>query len=368
MIKKPFKIRPEILYLIIMLIQLLVLLVILLPFFDQTVFLLYLIIVFSIVLRWRTPIKPVYMLVDQLIFILLSLFYPITALYLFIFAYYFSHKNKLLYLIPLIFVGAIIPTGTTYYILIIQAILFGMILHHWENESNTSKDTIDHLRQHIYDLESIQARLLSDYKDTEKISRLTERQRIAEILHDNLGHELTAAHLSLKAYKTLLDSDQFKKAEETLNKAEERLENGLEQLKDSVNHIEPVYETGLDKLNHLCENFIHPIEFKHSGDFINLKPYIWQLILITVKEALTNITKHAKPSMVNISLEITDYIVRLVIENDGFKNNCDIIQKDVIKGNGLRYMRKRLEAINGSLSIQIQDTYKLIIIIPMQKK
>ncbi|HLV10532.1 MAG TPA: histidine kinase [Halanaerobiales bacterium] len=365
MVRKPFKIRPEILYLIVMLIQLLVLLLILWPFFDQTVFLLYLFIVFSIVLRWRISIKPVYMLIDQIIFILISLFYPAAVFCLFIFAYYFSLKNKLLYLIPLIFVGAITPAGTTYYILILQAILFGIILHYWENESNSSKDTIDHLRQHIYDLESIQVHLLSDYQDTEKISRLTERQRIAEILHDNLGHELTAAHLSLKAYKTLIDTGQLKKAEETLNRAEKRLENGLEQLKDSVNHIEPAYETGPDKLSHLCENFIYHVDFKHSGDLFKLKPYIWQLILMTVKEGLTNITKHAEPTNVSIFLEVTDYIVRFLIENDGLKDN-NLIHKGVMRGNGLRYIRRRLEAINGSLSIQKGDTFKLIIIIPIQ--
>lgn len=37
-----------------------------------------------------------------------------------------------------------------------------------------------------------------------------------------------------------------------------------------------------------------------------------------------------------------------------------------MNGSGLRYMRNRLEAINGSLSVQIQDTYKLIIIIPIK--
>ena len=42
---------------------------------------------------------------------------------------------------------------------------------------------------------------------------------------------------------------------------------------------------------------------------------------MTVREALTNITKHARPSKVNISLKVTDYSVRLTIENDGIINN-----------------------------------------------
>ncbi len=365
MAKKPFNIGPQKLYSFIMLMQLSVLLIVLDSVFEPAVFLLYLIIVFSIVLRWRIEINPVYMLIDLSVFLIITIFYPPAAVYLFIFAYYFSYKNKLIYMIPLIIVGVITAAGSTYYLLLLQAVLFGTILHYWEKESIFNKEINDHLRQRVYELESIQAQLLSDYKDTERISRLTERQRIAEILHDNLGHELTAAHLSLKAYKTLLASSQQKKADETLAKAGQRLENALEQLKDSVKHIEPVNELGLADLDHLCENFMYPVNFKHSGDLLKLKPYVWQLIIMSVKEALTNITKHAHPTEVNIMLEVTDYIVRLMIENDGFKENNDILNRETIRGSGLRYMRKRLEAINGSLSIQRKDTFKLIIIIPI---
>src|SRR5690606_2525439 len=110
---------------------------------------------------------------------------------------------------------------------------------HWEKDITSNKELIDSLRQRIYNLELIQSQLLTDYQDTERLSRLAERQRIAEILHDSLGHELTAAHLSLKAYKALLGTNRIDQANMTLSKAEQRLENALHQLKDSVKYIEP---------------------------------------------------------------------------------------------------------------------------------
>lgn len=358
--RKTFTIRPQALYLFIMMIQFLILLTLLVPVFDENVFLLFLGLIFSMALRWRLDIKPVYMLMDQTVFMIISIFYPPGAMYLFIFGYYFSYKDKLIYCLPLI-VSAPVVNGSAYYLLLLQGVLFGTILCHWEKESTLSKDTTDHLRRRIYDLESIQSKLLLDYQDTERILRLTERQRIAEILHDNLGHELTAAHLSLKAYKALLASNQLEKAETSLNKAEQRLDNALRQLKDSVSQIEPSLQIGLSDLSSLCENFIYPVAFTHRGDVLKLKPYIWQLVLMSVKEALTNITKHAHPKMVNISFDVTDHIVRLIIENDGINNNGG-----KIKGHGLRYMRSRLEAVNGSLSIQRGDTFKLIVIIPIK--
>ena len=352
----------KIMYSFIMIIQILILFI---TIFSQItnpiVFLLFIIIILSMVLRWRINLKPCYMLIDLTFFLLAAIFYPVATNYLFIFAYYFSYKNKLIYTLPLIIVGLIVNDGS-YYLLLLQGLLFGTILYNWDKESNSSKNTIDHLRQHIYDLEFVQSKLLSDYQDTDRISRLTERQRIAEVLHDNLGHELTAAHLSLKAYKALMATNQLERANVTLNKSEKRLENALHQLKSSVKSIEPNLEIGLLDINNLCENFIYPVEFVHSGDILKLEPYIWQLILMTVREALTNITKHARPSKVNISLKVTDYSVRLTIENDGIINN-----PREISGHGLRYMRNRLEAVNGSLSIQKQNTFKLIIFIPFER-
>jgi signal transduction histidine kinase len=140
------------------------------------------------------------------------------------------------------------------------------------------------------------------------------------------------------------------------------IENALHQLKSSVKSIEPNIEIGLTDLIHLCNNFIYPVDFIHKGDISKLKPYIWQLALMSVKEALTNITKHALPKMINVSLEVTEYIVRIIVENDG------VIDKNgKMDGNGLRYMRNRLEAVNGSLSIQKKDTFKLIITIPIER-
>jgi signal transduction histidine kinase len=359
--KKPFNIKPQSLYLLIMLIQLIVLLIMLIPVFDPLVFLLFLFVTFSMVLRWRVNIRPVYMLIDEIIFIIISVFYPLAAIYLFLFAYYFSYKNKLVYIIPIVIMGAVLNQDM-YYLLVFQAILFGTILHHWSKDNAYNKELTDHLRHQIYNLEFIQAQLLSDYQDTEKISRLTERHRIAEILHDNLGHELTAAHLSLKAYKTLMSNKGHKNSEVTLNKAEQRLESALQQLKDSVKQIEPNLEVGFIQLQQLCDSFIYPIQFTHSGNNLELKPYIWQLVLMSVKEALTNITKHAHPKVIKLSFDVTDYVVRLMIENDGIINNTG-----KIKGHGLRYMRNRLEAVNGSLSVQNESTFKLIIIISTQK-
>lgn len=358
--KKPLNINQQGLYIFIMLIQFIILISIAIPVTNPMVFLAILFILFSIVLRIRFIVKPAYMFIDIGIIILISILYPSAIITLYIYAYYFAYNNKFIYTLPLILIGFLLNTPS-YYILLIQAIMFGSLLNLWAKENTYNKELQDSLRRQIYELELDRVHLLSDYQDTERISRLSERQRIAEILHDNLGHELTAAHLSLKAYKTLLDNDKLIQAEKVLENVEVKIEYSLEQLKRSIKNIEPSFETGLNDLKYLIDNYGYPIDFIHSGNPLRLKPYIWQLILMSVKEALTNITKHAAPHEITVNLTITDNIVKLVIENDGIisKDNKDT-------GNGLRYMRSRLEAINGSLSIQKEHSFKLIIILPYE--
>jgi|SRR5690554_1639487 len=360
MTKKPLNIKPQTWYIIILLIQFIILVIRLVPVFNTMVFLFFLLLIFFIVLRWRLKLYTKYLFIDIMVFIIISFFYPNSIYITIILVFYLSYKYKILYTFPIIFTAIILNSNYNFYILFIQAFMFGFLLYYYEEENIYKEYKNDYLRNRIYNLESIQTKLLSDYKDTEKLSRLTERQKIAEILHDNLGHELTASHLSLKASKTLFISNQNKKALESLNKAELRLQNALNQLKESVKSIEPNYKLGINNLHEILKDYIYPINLQHHGDILKLKPYIWQLIVISVKESLTNITKHASPSKIDISLNVTDFIVKLEIENDGFnKNNAEA------KGHGLRYMRNRLEAINGSLSVQIQDTFKLIIIIPI---
>lgn len=358
--KKPWDIDPQIIYLGVLALQFVLLFYLMTPMNNPMVFLFLLSTVFSMVLRWRIPIKPVYMWLDVAFIILAGFFYPQIFLCIIVVAYYFAYNYKLLYVFPLFSIG-FLSQDSLFYWLLLQAVLFGTIMYYWSKSRAESNELTDDLRRRIYELELTQARLLADYQDAEKLSRLTERQRIAEMLHDDLGHELTAAQLSLRAYKTLLESGQIEKANETLPKIEQKLDYSLTQLKETVKQIEPTLDIGFHDLKHMVDEYTYPVQFTHKGSVQQIKPYMWQLMLMSVKEGLTNITKHANPHHIHIGLETTDFIVRLVIENDGVKAN-----RGAIYGSGLRYMRNRLEAVNGSLSVQSDVWFKLIIIIPFE--
>ncbi len=359
--RNPMEISPRIVYMAFMLFQFLALFFFFVKGRSPWVFLLFLMSIFSIVIRWRFPVSAYTMLFDVSLYIVLSLIYPGGSIFLILFVFYFTFQGRYFFaLYPLGF-GLYFSGGDAglYYA---GVFLLGITLHLWNRESRRHQENEDELRSRIYQLEETQANLLLDYQDTERMSRLTERQRIAEILHDNLGHELTAAHLSLKAAETIIQNEDTP-AKIPIRKSMERLEKSLSQLKESVRQLEPDKDTLDLNFEELTDRFPLPVKMEIEGDVRQLKPYVRQLLQMSLKEALTNATKHAHPNLVKISLEVTDTIARLTVKNDGIYE-----ERSINSGNGIRYMRKRLEAVHGSLSTQKgKDDFLLVIIIPLQK-
>jgi signal transduction histidine kinase len=64
-----------------------------------------------------------------------------------------------------------------------------------------------------------------------------------------------------------------------------------------------------------------------------------------VAEAITNAAKYAEASAVTVSVEHTDGVVRVSVEDDGVGG------ADVTGGSGLRGLVDRLEALGGRLSV-----------------
>lgn len=225
--------------------------------------------------------------------------------------------------------------------------------HHWQREYQ--------LRKRVYEQEEMENILLGEQKHLEMMSRLKERQRIAEVLHDELGHELTAAHLSLKAGLTL-STKENRKAEEALQKSLLRLEGGLTKLKEAVTQIEPVQESLLDTFHALFEDASCEVEFNLKGDISRLMPYQEQLLYSALKEGMTNILKHASPTYIRVELEVLAAVIRLKVENDGVKG-----EGGTSMGSGLRFMRKRLEVVHGTVSVRGEKgKFFLLLVLPLQ--
>jgi signal transduction histidine kinase len=224
------------------------------------------------------------------------------------------------------------------------------------NDNHYTK-TIDALRQKQYTLEQEKEALMASQNELSRISILSERDRIAHQLHDDLGHELTASLMALRAYETLNEDAQNN---ERFIALKTRIENAVNALKETVMHTRPIEHYGFERFKALIEEVSEPkISFHQEGNSLNLSEVHYYILTSVLKEALTNIRKHATPSMIEVTLIVSHPIVKLTIKNDGIKETTSK------KGSGLIFMRKKVESLNGHLTIQKDYYFTLICILPL---
>lgn len=235
----------------------------------------------------------------------------------------------------------------------------GQLLRLWQCERNqrffAANEAAKSFQEHL----KLQQELQFALKEVEQMTAVMERARIARDLHDNAGHAIIGAYISFQTIQPLL---RFEDPEigELYDTALSHLSDGVEKLREGVHNISTVNRLGIDRLTEICDDFSFcPITFIASGDSTKVSSNAWQTLESCLNEGLTNIVKHSAAKKITVELDITPYIVRLSIENDG------IVSKDPSPGIGLRNLRYRLNAIGGHFAVDSQETFKVIAIIPI---
>jgi len=243
--------------------------------------------------------------------------------------------------------------------------LLGLFLRLWEKEHDLKLAVRDKEAGRYYQLESLQTDLSSALAQIERISAVSERARISRDIHDNAGHEIVAAYISLQTVRNMMEVAD----DETLalyDAALERLSVGVDKMREAVHNMSTVTFLGVDSLRDICDRFpTCPVEFNVFGDTTKVPLYIWTMFESCLNESLTNVSRHSKATGVKIDLDVAPHIVRLCIENDGVAR-LPKQGKHVNPGTGLRNLRHRASAIGGSLSIDSGDVFRVICVIPLK--
>src|SRR5690606_33522750 len=183
-----------------------------------------------------------------------------------------------------------------------------------------------------------------------------EKASLARELHDTLGSNLTAINMDLNWLQRRLPGDAPREVRERLQRVIQLLAETVE-LKHQV--IEGLRPSLLDNLglafavqSH-CKEFTRrtgiPCELDVVEDFDDLDP-AWSIALYRiVQEALTNISKHARATRVQIELARTPEGVRLRVADDGVGVHQEDLSKP--KSHGLIGMRERMRQVGGRLTI-----------------
>ncbi|MGB8535640.1 MAG: sensor histidine kinase [Acidobacteriaceae bacterium] len=199
------------------------------------------------------------------------------------------------------------------------------------------------------------AKLRMAHEEIEQLAKTAERERIARDMHDVLGHSLSLIVLKSELAGRLLDSQPSRAALE-IAEIETAARQALAEVRKTI--------TGYRSEGFASELSRAAQVLKTAGVRLNkpakapyLPPRHEATLSLVLREAVTNIVRHADASECSIEVFSEQDRTQLVIADDG---RGDIRQE----GNGLRGMRERVQELGGSLSLESSRGTRLHIELP----
>jgi len=228
----------------------------------------------------------------------------------------------------------------------------------------------------ITERKQVQEQLAQSYTQLRELSaalqtiREEERKHIARELHDDLGQLLATLRVDLALLQRRVRDDD---ARQLLDGMDDLLMAAITSLRRIASNLRPraLDEGGLYfALESLRQEFV-----AHYGIACRLHAHEEELILDDVystaiyrivQEALTNITRHAAASKVELSLRRMDDILDIAIQDDG----RGIAAQDMDKASsyGLIGMRERVWALHGDISIVSDGGTRILVRLPLPPK
>jgi PAS domain S-box-containing protein len=213
-------------------------------------------------------------------------------------------------------------------------------------------------------LQEIEVRRAAEQQRVELLGRLVasqelERRRIARDLHDQLGQRLTALRLKIASLREITAGHaEIDRRVNRLQQIAQRLDNEVSFLAwelrpsalDDLGLVDAIDTYVAEWSNH----YEVPAEFHSTGlAAVRLNPETETHLYRIAQEALNNITKHAKASMVTVLLERRGDEVILIIEDNGvgFRAGSEPTS-DPSKGLGLVGMGERAQLVGGRTEIE----------------
>lgn len=187
-----------------------------------------------------------------------------------------------------------------------------------------------------------------------EVVREEERTRIARELHDELGQTLTAIRMNLRQLSSLAGPDH-PEMDSRLNDVEAIVEEAMLSVRRISQELHPrildtlglggaiEWETGefRKRMGIRCRCVVPQADIDLPETF---KTHIYRLF----QEAMTNISRHARATAVDVTLSCDGNILSLQVADNGVG-----IRSDALTGNslGLTSMKERALQVGGVLSI-----------------
>ena len=202
------------------------------------------------------------------------------------------------------------------------------------------------------------ARLRLARDEIEHLAKLAERERIARDLHDLLGHTLSLVILKAELAAKLSEREPERSRQE-IQDVERIAREALTEVRAAVTG----YRSGglVSELHHARSALASAgVTLVAETPRIALPPAQEAVLCLAMREAVTNIVRHAGAQNCRMSLSVDDRTCSLVVTDDGRGGNEPF-------GSGLTGMRERVEILGGTLTRRGERGTTLVVTLPLAR-
>jgi two-component system sensor histidine kinase DesK len=190
-----------------------------------------------------------------------------------------------------------------------------------------------------------------------QLASVAERERIARDLHDVLGHTLSVIVLKAELAGRLIERDPQRALAE-IGDVERTARTALAEVREAIGgYRSQGLAAEVDNARKALDAAGVALTLEEIDAAPALTPELQTVLSLTLREAVTNIVRHAHATHCRISFTTASGYHALSIEDDG-KHPAPR------EGNGLRGMRERIQRLGGRFLLDTHEGTKLRIEIP----
>ncbi|MBV8158933.1 MAG: sensor histidine kinase [Dyella sp.] len=209
--------------------------------------------------------------------------------------------------------------------------------------------------------EEKEVELRLSHEEVRRLAATAERERIGRDLHDLLGHTLSLITLKLELSRKLFDRDS-EAARREMEEAERVARHALAEVRAAVTGIRATdLAAELASAKLLLES--SDVVLDYGSLPASLPTDLERSLALVLREAVTNIARHARASRASVAIEVIGETLQLRVEDNG-RGGIGV------HGNGLCGMQERVRALGGQLQVDspLGQGTKLCISVPLRSR
>jgi len=214
---------------------------------------------------------------------------------------------------------------------------------------NQARNKVMNLNQELIKTNS---KLSKSLIEIEKLTITKERNRVAQEIHDSLGHSITGLIMHLD-YLEKINNKKPEENDNIIKKCQDLSRNAMKDLRKAVFALKE--NDDMNSLNDSIKDLVKNLQndsieiiYRKQGDIEQIPPELKFITYRIIQEVITNSIKHGKSTEIYLDVinDRKDKFLYIMESDNG-------IGSDKIKtGNGLKGIENRIRVFNGELSIK----------------